>query len=217
MPPGRFTVSASPRAEDVPIEPLLWPRLLVDVNAPSNHVMLVARQPSTCLKGTLLNAAAFGAQTRIRANTSINAAQYVSDACSDVMGEFCIPVFPGQWTVQADDAWLMDYGLRSIAPRDVIVPADGPPPPVSFVVTPIDGDFRRARFLKPVVLHNGARQLELRGQISLSWRIERSSDLMEWTPIALQTARNGILIMEESLPPAMTFPQAAFYRAVWAR
>jgi hypothetical protein len=75
-------------------------------------------------------------------------------------------------------------------------------------------DFREARFIKPVILPNGALQLELRAQTSLAWRIERSTNLTDWMPVTLETTINGELVIQE---PFAALHSPTFYRAVWVQ
>jgi hypothetical protein len=109
---------------------------------------------------------------------------------------------------------LPGNGIQSVAPRVVTVPPAGAPPRSDFTLNAIAGDFRTARFLSPVLLSDGRLRLELEGQAPLSWRIERSENLREWTLVAIQSAAYRTLVVEEPPEPSR---RAAFYRAVWVR
>ena len=146
---------------------------------------------------------------RVLSNLTPN---YGTSACWDIDGHYCLPVFTGLWTVQIYDAFLNDFGLQSLPRRDVNVPITGQAPPVDFVLSPMAGDFRAAHLTKPLILPNGALQLELNGQAALSWRVERSSNLIDWTPIASKYSAHGSFIIED---PTGASNSPTFYRAVW--
>lgn len=214
VPPGRLTISARLASGNFTYEPLLWPTLSLDIVAPSNHLALIIRQPTSCISGTISNGPALGLHPQLFSTAQVDGTNYLVTGCPDSAGHYCVPTIPGLWTVRLDDGSLNDYGLQSVAPRDVTVPSTGQPPAVDFVLSPITGDFRRAGFLNPVLLPNGALQLELHGQAALSWRVERSENLIDWIPVSVQATVNGIFIIQEPLAPSGLL---AFYRAVWSR
>jgi hypothetical protein len=212
--PGPHRISARPGVYEVVVDPQLWPVLYADVSAPSNHIVLVARQPVTCIPGHIFNANSLGLQPQLFASADINGTNYSIIVCPDTDGDYCAPVFPGQWTVAMNSSTLPGNGIQSVAPRVVTVPPAGAPPRSDFTLNAIAGDFRTARFLSPVLLSDGRLRLELEGQAPLSWRIERSENLREWTLVAIQSAAYRTLVVEEPPEPSR---RAAFYRAVWVR
>lgn len=212
--PGSHQISAYPGNYEVKVDPQLWPVLAADVSAPSNHVLLIALQPSTCIPGTLSNAPALGLQPQIFASTEINGTNYSITVCPDTDGRYCAPVFPGQWTVAMNSSTLPGNGIQTVAPREVTVPPIGEPPRANFTLTPIAGDFRTARLSTPVLLPDGRLRLELEGQAPLTWRIERSENLRDWTLVAIQSTAYRTLVIEEPPEPAR---RTAFYRAVWVK
>ena len=212
--PGLHRISAHPGYFDVILHPQLWPVFYTNLSAPSNHVVLVARQPAKCIPGTITNAPALGLQPQIFASTEIDGTNYSISLCPDTDGHYCASVFPGQWTVVLNSTTLSGNGLQTVAPREVTVPPSGAPPRADFTLLPIVGDFRTARFSPPVLLSDGRLRLELEGQAPLSWRIERSENLRDWTLVAIQSAEYRTLVIEEPPEPSR---RAAFYRAVWVR
>jgi hypothetical protein len=195
-------------------ESLLWPTLSLDVTAPSNQVVLILRQASTCIPGTISNPSSLGILPPVWASSEVDGTNYTTSACSDRDGHYCLPALPGLWTVQIYDGWLNDFGIQSLTPRDVIVPMSDQAPPLDLVLARLIGDFREARLKNPVMLQNGGLRLELSGQASLSWRVERSHNLIDWTPFALETTVNGSFVIEDAM--AASDP-TTFYRAVWIR
>jgi len=190
---------------------LLWPTLSRDITAPSNHVALLLREPSSYVCGTVSNASSMGVQP-VTASAELSGTNYNTSACWDIDGHYCLPVLTGLWTVQIWDVFLNDFGLQGLPRRDVNVPITGHVPPVDFVLSPLVGDFREAHLKKPLLLPNGALQLELNGQAALSWRVERSSNLIDWTPIASKYSAHGSIIIED---PTSASNSPTFYRAVW--
>ncbi len=214
VPPGRLTISARLAYDNFTYKPLLWPAISLDITAPSNHVVLIVRQATSCITGTISNAPALGLQPQLFSSAEVNGTNYLIEGCPDSTGHYCLPAVSSLWTVWIDDSSLADFGIQSVAPREVTVPPTGQALSVDFVLAPIAGDFREARFMKPVLLPNGALQLEFRGQTALSWRVERSGNLNDWMPVALGATVNGTFVIQE--PLAASDP-AAFYRAVWVR
>ena len=166
------------------------------------------------LPGTLSNAASLGLQPQVGASADINGTNYFIAACADTRGNYCVPVFPGAWTVSLELGTLFGYGIQTVAPLEVTVPPTGAPPTADFTLLPIVGDFRTARFLPPVLMSDGRLRLELEGQAPLTWRIERSENLRDWSFVAIQSAAYQTLVIEEPPEPSR---RAAFYRAVWVR
>jgi hypothetical protein len=211
--PGRQTLSVYEDFYHVSAEILLLPSLTVDVTMPAN-VNLVVRAPSTCLPGQITGALNLTASLAVSASTEINGTNYTTTACLDCEGRFCLPMFPGVWTVRLSDQWLNSFGLRSVPPQEVVVPATSEPPYVTFALAPIAGDYREARLLTPTLLPDGGLRLELRGQTALTWRVERSQDLIQWTTLDTVTTTNGVArILDIASPP----PGSRFYRAVWVK
>ena len=136
------------------------------------------------------------------------------NGCFDPSGNCCLPVFAGRWLVQADNDELNGYGMQTVPSHEVVAHGTGQSDPVHFASSPISGDFRDARFLEPELLPGGGLRLNLRAQTSLTWRIERSNDLLNWTPLSIQTAVNASLLIEDK--PSSSI-RTAFYRAVWVR
>jgi hypothetical protein len=212
--PGQHWISAYSSFDDFNFDPLFWPSLRTDFQAPSNHVLLVVRQPAGCIPGTISNAPSLGLQPQVVASTDVNGTNYSIGACPDTSGHYCVPAFPGAWTVELDLGTLFGYGIQTVAAREVIVPPTGAPPRADFSLTPIAGDFRIARLSAPVLLADGRLRLELEGQAPLTWRIERSENLRDWTLVAIQSTGYRSLVIEEPPEPSR---RAAFYRAVWVR
>jgi len=148
------------------------------------------------------------------ASTEINGTNYFITVRPDTDGHFCAPVFPGQWTVGMNYSTFPGNGIQTVAPREVSVPPTGAPPRADFTLVPIVGDFRTARLSPPEVLSDGRIRLKLEGQAPLSWRLERSENLHDWTSVAIQSTTYRTLVIEDPPEPSR---RAAFYRAVWVR
>jgi hypothetical protein len=140
--PGRLTISARVAYDNFTYEPLLWPTFSVDVTAPSNYVVLIVRQPTGCISGTISNAPTLGVQPQLSSNAEFNGTNYLITGCPDGTGYYCLPAVPGLWTVSVADQSLTDFGIQSVAPSRVAVPMTGQTPSVDFVLSPIAGDFR---------------------------------------------------------------------------
>lgn len=212
--PGPYLISARPGFYEVIVDPQLWPVYSANVVAPSNHVVLVARRPRTCIPGGIFNAPSLGLQPQLLVSTEAHGTNYSIIVCPDTDGTFCAPVFPGQWTVAISSSTLPGNGIQTVAPREVTVSQIGSPPRADFSLVPITGDFRSARFLSPVRLPDGRVRLQLDGQAPLTWRIERSENLRDWSIVAIKSAAYRPLAFEDPSAPSRG---AAFYRAVWVR
>ena len=214
VPPGRVTLSARRATEDFSEETLLFPTLAFDLSAPSNQVVLVVRRPTANLRGTVVNGPALGLQPQIVATTQIGGTNYTVTGCADSTGHYCLPLCPGPWAVGIADDSLNPYGLQSVAQRRIILPPTGQWPPVDFVLSPIAGDFREARFPGPVLWPDGTLQLELGGVAGLTWRVDQSDNLTDWQPLTLGQVVNGVYLLQRPVAPSS---RAGFYRAVWVR
>jgi len=210
--PGTNSISASWSWEAVQWKQLLFPSVTLNLSALSNHVVLVARAPTACLRGTISNFQGNPLALPITATARVAGTNYTSSACPDSQHVFCMPVIPGAWEVMVPDGAANDLGFQSLPGRSVVVPPSGLPPAADFVLEPLIGDFRHAQWLPPTLAADGALQLELRTATALTWRIERSEDLTRWNVWSTVTASNGVA----RIPlPETTSNRSTFFRAVW--
>jgi hypothetical protein len=212
--PGAYSISTSWGWRTIQWEHLLFPSVSVNLSAATNHVVLVARTPTACLRGAVSDFQGHGLPLPITATTGVEGTNYTSSACPDSEHEFCVPAIPGTWNVTVPDGAANDLGLRSLPGHEVIVPMSGEPPSIYIVLNPIIGDFRHAQWLPPTMTPAGELKLELRTQVALTYRIERSEDLKQWNMWSAVATTNGAARIQH---PVAAPGRPTFFRAIWVQ
>lgn len=208
--PGALTITAQWKS-GLAREALLFPVISAELNAPSNHIVLVARPVTQCIAGSVRGEGGRPIRVPVSATAWIRGTNYLSAGC-DNGEEFCLPVMPGTWEVHVAGRLLNDLGYRSVAPRITDVAGAGAVPRVEFSVSRFTGDFRRA--LWSAALSPGSDTtltLELSAEADLPWKVEASEDLHQWNRIGVVETTYGLARMAV---PVSGAGGSRFYRAV---
>ena len=212
--PGHVTISASSlyspfTASNV----LLFPSLNLAISSTGpNHFVLVARSATKCLEASVTNPSGRIVPVPIEARIEINGTNYANYACPASGDAACLSLFPGQWRVGVPDHAVNEFSLESSPAQELVVPNLGEPPPIHFVLNPLDEDFRYVTFSKPTRLPDGSLIASINTKASLVWRIDATEDLEHWTPLFTVTSTNRSALVP--LPPASNV-RPRFFRAAW--
>jgi len=190
----------------------LGPRVSIGVQsgADQTNLFLVARKATAQITGTVIDAEARAMSGLfVSAATDLQITNYSINTRTDEDGHFELDIIDGAWKVWVEDHTLNALGLQSQPARSVTFP--GANQTVMFDAQRIIGDGRVATLASPIRLGNGTIQLTVTSQTLQRYRIETSSNLLDWIPAFTNATRSGSFTFTNA-PGAVA--QSRFYRAV---
>src|SRR5207245_2333329 len=148
------------------------------------------------------------ASISVRGSATLQNTSYLVATTTDGDGFFALDVMDGSWLVSVENQTVNALGLQSLAPRSITVA--GADQEITFAAERIVGD-GRIPILTASRLSDGTLQLNVASQTALPYRIDASSNLLDWTPVFTNTTVTGSFTFTNRLSAAA---RSQFFRAV---
>ncbi len=171
------------------------------------NITLVAQIATAQISGTVTdNHGAPISGVRPFGNATANGTAYLVGATTDTNGFYSFAVFPANWTVGVNNGDLPARGFQDPPTQSATISGTNNQT-VNFVAQPITNT---PPTLGQFHYSNGQFQFQVNGMSGRNYRVDASTNLTSWVPLATNTAFGGSFTFIDTNAPAF---KSRFYRA----